>query len=443
MRRRQRAEGDHVVGSLMSLRELPWLKLLETRRFRRLWIGAGLSMLADQAFLVALTWLVLRVAGAGVELGTVLAVASIPGIILMPLGGVVSDRFSPTPILLLASAIRTLLIFGLTLLILLDVTRLWHVYVLAGGLSAMDALYYPASMAAIPVAVDKDRLGAANSLIQGAEQVSGIAGPMISAAAVAYLGLGGSFAVNALMFLSAAAVFAKMVRAASPRTVGEVSSGSAQSSQSVPCPDEVEQQGDTGALNELLEGVRYAWQDPIVRTILLILVGINAAMVGPLYVGGATIADRHLGGVGAFGTLVAVASAGAVLGSLLAGSVERVHQRGLAVLCLTATLGVEVAAFGFVSNLAAAAALALAIGVSASCLGVINVAWLQERSAPELTGRVMSLALFATVALDPVSFALAGILVEVNLKAMFLGAGALLLLTASLGAASRRMRDSD
>src|SRR5829696_7213369 len=36
---------------------------LEARSFRRLWAGAGLSMLADQAFLVALTWLVLRVTG--------------------------------------------------------------------------------------------------------------------------------------------------------------------------------------------------------------------------------------------------------------------------------------------------------------------------------------------------------------------------------------------
>ncbi|HEX7170373.1 MAG TPA: hypothetical protein VF206_06035, partial [Rubrobacter sp.] len=68
---------------------------LEGLSFRRLWAGAGLSMLADQAFLVALTWLVLRLAGSGAELGAVLAVASVPGAILMPLGGVLSDRSSP------------------------------------------------------------------------------------------------------------------------------------------------------------------------------------------------------------------------------------------------------------------------------------------------------------------------------------------------------------
>jgi MFS family permease len=99
-----------VPKPLLRLRELTWFKLLQARPFRWLWLGAGLSMLADQAFLVALTWLVLRVAGAGVELGTVLAVASIPGIVLMPLGGVISDRFPPTLILLLSSVVRAMLL---------------------------------------------------------------------------------------------------------------------------------------------------------------------------------------------------------------------------------------------------------------------------------------------------------------------------------------------
>jgi MFS family permease len=195
----------------MRLRELPWLKLLEVRRFRWLWIGAGISMLADQAFLVALTWLVLRVSGSGVEMGTVLAVASLPGILLMPVGGVISDRFSPTPVLLLANAVRTLLLSGLAALVLLGATQLWHVYAIAGALSAMDALYYPASMAIIPTVVEKARLGAANALIQGAEQVSGVAGPAIAASTVAFLGLGSSFLLNALMFLAAAAAFASMI----------------------------------------------------------------------------------------------------------------------------------------------------------------------------------------------------------------------------------------
>ena len=112
-------------------------------------------------------------------------------------------------------------------------------------------------------------------------------------------------------------------------------------------------------------------------------------------------------------------------------------------LALTASLGLEVAAFCLITTLTVSIILALAIGATASFLAVINISWLQERTEPGLTGRVMSLAVFATTALDPISFALAGVVVEVNLNATFVGAGALLLLTASLGATSRTTREVD
>lgn len=112
-------------------------------------------------------------------------------------------------------------------------------------------------------------------------------------------------------------------------------------------------------------------------------------------------------------------------------------------LSLTGVLGIVVAAIAFVPNLAVAVALAIAIGGTASFLGVITISWLQERAEPGLLGRVMSLAMFSAVALDPISFVLAGILVGINLTAMFVGTGALLLFTTILGAASRTMRVVD
>ncbi len=194
---------------------------------------------------------------------------------------------------------------------------------------------------------------------------------------------------------------------------------------------------------QVSEGVRYVWRDPVIRALLLILVGINLAMIGPLYVGGATLAEARLGGAGAFATLVAVAGVGSLVGAAGAGFIGQPGRRGLLVLVLTAALGLFVGAVALVPNLPAAAALAFAIGAAASYLGVTNISLLQERSEPRLTGRVMSLAMFAAVSLDPVSFVGAGLLVELSLTAVFLSAGVLLLLTALLGATSGAFRRSD
>ena len=387
-------------------------------------------MLADQAFLVALTWLVLRVAGSGAELGAVLAVASVPGAVLMPVGGVLSDRSSPALIMICASAGRILLLALLTALILTDATQLWHVYVIAAGLSALDALYYPASMSVVPALVTQDRLGAANALVQGAEQVSGILGPALAGALLALLGLGASFGATTVLFLVATALFGALASAAKPTRT-----------QAHDAPEE--ERGRSSTRAELIEGARYVLRDPVIRSLLLIVLGTNLAMMGPLYVGGAVLSESRLGGAGAFGTLVAAAGVGSLIGIVGAGSITNFRRRGLIELSLTGLLGIVVAAIAFVPNLAVALVVATAIGGTASFLGIITISWLQERTEPRLIGRVMSLAMFSAVALDPISFALAGILVGINVTAMFVGAGALLLLTAVLGAASRTMREVD
>jgi MFS family permease len=207
--------------------------------------------------------------------------------------------------------------------------------------------------------------------------------------------------------------------------------------------DEETDGAQSRALGSFVEGINYVWRDGVIRSLLMILLGTNLAMMGPLYVGGAVLAESRLGGAGAFGVLVASAGVGALIGIMVAGSVSRFRRRGLIELGLTGLLGVIVGAIAFVPNLLTAVVLATAIGATASFLGVITISWLQERAQPGMIGRVMSLAMFSAVALDPISFALAGLLVQLDLTAMFLAAGTLLLLTAVAGAASSTMREVD
>jgi hypothetical protein len=418
----------------MSTRGLALLlSPLKVTAFRRTWFGSSLAMLADQAFLVSLTWLVLKITDSGAALGVVLAVASVPGIVLTPLGGVLSDRLSPITVMSSANAARAALMGILTLLVLTDATRTWHVCLLAGGLSALDALYYPASMSVTPILVHRDRLKAANALVQGVEQISSVLGPALAGLLLAAFGLYFDLGAIAVLFLVAAVAFATVARSfpSAARTADA---------------DEAEgatQEEHTGALPALVEGTRYAWSDPVIRTIMLILIGINLAMAGPIYVGGSILAETRLGGAGAFATLVAVGGVGSLVGAVAAGSSARIRRRGLVELVCTAALGLGVGGLAFSPNLFVASTLAALIGMTASFLAVINISWLQERSEPGLTGRVMSLAMFSAIALDPISYVLAGMLVEINLTVAFLAAGGLLLFTALLGATSRTMRTVD
>jgi hypothetical protein len=104
----------------------------------------------------------------------------------------------------------------------------------------------------------------------------------------------------------------------------------------------------------------------------------------------------------------------------------------------TAALGLALGTLGFVSSLLVAVTIVAGMGVGAGYLGVVLMAWLQERTKPNLHGRVMSLMMFAAVGVDPLTYALMGVLSGLDLKIMLAAAGSLLVMAALLGVAAAR-----
>ncbi len=414
--------------------------------FRRLFVGESIAVFADQMLLVALTLLALRVVGSGFALGSVLAVAAIPGALLMPLGGWVSDRFSPAGVLLLCGIGRTLLASALASIVFLEVSSLWPLYALAGTLGVLNALYYPASLSTVPAILkDKALLGAGNALVMGTQQVSEMAGPVLAASVFALFGVGAVFGINALMFGAAAILFglvASGARRTTETSLGEEAPAEASSRQKRHqlADPERPSEASQGPVAGIVEGIRYAWRDPLLRTMLFALALLSFSTSGPLRVGGAMLAQTRLGGAETFGVLLSAFGAGSLIGLVVAGSLVRTGRRGEDLIVGTAALGLGLGTLGFVSSLFLAAALVLGMGAAAGYLGVVLMAWLQERTKPSLHGRVMSLMMFAAVAVDPLSYALMGVLSELDLRIMFAAAGSLLAITALLGAASRTVR---
>jgi MFS family permease len=77
------------------------------------------------------------------------------------------------------------------------------------------------------------------------------------------------------------------------------------------------------------------------------------------------------------------------------------------------------------------------MGIGGGIIGVIGLTWLQQQTAISMQGRMMSLVMFAAVALDPFSQALSGLLVEINLTYLFITAGCMMLVTALVSYMSR------
>lgn len=423
-----------MAGVLDRVSKAAIWRPLREKAFRRLFVGEGFSLLADQAFFVALTLLVVRSAGPGIELGSVLAVAAIPGALLMPLGGALSDRYSPAALMVASSVGRVFLMAFVAALVLSGSVDLWHLYLFGGLLSVLDALYYPASLSVVPTVVGREKLTAANALVQGAEQASQTVGPVLAAFAVATVGLGVTFGANALLFLASVLAFVGLLRSLKRR--GRT-------------PD-AEGAGGRGAgaaspigFGGMLEGVRYAWGDPVLRGLIFFLAVLSVASFGPVVVGGAALAEERLGGAGSFGVLLSGFGVGSLAGLLVAGLLTNSRRRGPTLLGVMAVFGLGLGALGFVPNLAWALGVAAVMGVGVGYLSVTIVAWLQERVEAAVLGRVMGLVSFSFIALDPVSFALTGLLMEIGLAATFVVAGSAVLSAVGLATVTGTLKNFD
>ena len=141
--------------------------LLRDRNVAWLMGGSLVSLLGDQFTLVALPWLVLRLTGDTLVLGTVLALLGIPRALFILLGGALVDRHSPQRVLMLSKHFNTVLLGTLALLVLFDRLTLPLVYALALGIGLSTAFSIPAATSMLPQVVAPQQLPAANGLLMG------------------------------------------------------------------------------------------------------------------------------------------------------------------------------------------------------------------------------------------------------------------------------------
>ena len=413
--------------------------VLRLRDFRLLWLGEGISLLGDQFYLIALPWLVLQLTGSGLAVGGVLALAGIPRAVFMLVGGALTDRYSPRIIMLASNLGRFILVGLLTLLTLTGLIQMWMVYAFALAFGLADAFFFPASASIIPQIVDKEDLSTANAIVQGTAQISLFIGPALAGALIAVLGqgqvvngeanpdlqgIGLAFAFDSMtFFVSLITLWFMRTR---PREVN---------------PDDVAQSDNM--LASIREGLISVWHDRTLRAFFIIAAGINFLVTGPIAVGIPYLADTRLPeGAAAFGIIMSLFGGGLLVGTVLAGVLPKPKPQhlGSLLIVIISGLGFGLIPLGLVYSTAAAAVIVLLMSVTNGYVSIIFITWLQGRTPPERLGRTMSLLMFATNGLQPISSALAGALVEIDVTGLFVVAGGLLILLTMVSAFNPAVR---
>lgn len=396
---------------------------LRSPGMRRLWPGQIAALLAAEIHLVVIAWLALELTGSGVALGAVLGVGLLPRIVFTLIGGVAADRVGHRRVLISCNATRAVVVAALAAATTAGLVQVWHLYLAGLLLGSVTSFYTPAIFSAVPRECAPADLRAGNALMRGTAEAAGVIGPATGGALVAWAGTGPAMWVTASLYAAAFTLMAILLRPGSPADAASDAPGPLTS----PAPH-----GPQSLLDDLLAGFAAVRSDPFLLRVLVLIAVAALALSGPITVGIPWLAREEFGvTAAAFGLLLAMWTAGSLLGVLVAGSAAKTPPWRTLVAILTVVLTASLVTLGLVRELSAAAVCLLLMGTAAGAFNVFLITWLQERTEPARLGRLMSLAEAAELLASPASYLIAGLMLDVSAPILFSGAAAIFVIGAA------------
>jgi len=392
--------------------------VLRSRPYQLLWGAQFASLLAGFFNYVAVAWLALQLTGSSLAVGSVLAAASIPMAVLMLVGGAASDRFSARATMLGAGLVRGVVVALLAILTLTSSLQFWHLLAAAVLVGATTAFFVPAGQAMLPRVVSGEQLQAGNALLNLSRTAAMVLGSAAAGVVVAAVGAGSALAVDAAASVLAAALVLPL-------------HGSRNRSAA--------RQGST--LGDVREGLVYAWRDTPLRVMLIVIGVLNLGALGAIEVGLPTLAfQRFSEGATALGTTFAAWGIGSTVGAIVAGTRPTPTRFGFSIVAMVALIGAGIAAAGLAPSLPILIGVMVVLGLVEGAGTTILMSWLQRRTDASMQGRVMAIAMLASVGLEPFALAVAGAVAAQDLGLLFWASAVVIELTAVGAALSRSVR---
>ncbi len=379
---------------------------LQVPNFRLFFYGQSISLVGTWMQTVAQSWLVYTLTRSSTALGAVVAIQTLPVLVLGPYAGVIADRTDKRRLMVVLQAVMGLQALVLGVLAITHLVTFWEVCVLAAALGLNNTFENPARQSFVLEMVGSENVRNAVSLNSTMVNAARAVGPAVAGVIIASAGAGACFLLNALSFAAVVYSLLRMNKAALQ-----------------PSPPARRAKG------QLREGLSYVAHEPSLGVPLLMM-----ALVGTLayefQVSLPVLAkDTFHGNAETYGFLTAAMGIGAVMGGLFTATRGKIGLRPFTI--GAAMFGVAML-FAAVSPVLVTEYLALALvgWGSVSFLATGN-STLQVNASPSMRGRVMALWAVAFLGSTPIGGPAIGWVVAAAGARVGLGVGSLSCLVAT------------
>jgi MFS family permease len=361
------------------------LRAFNHRNFRLFAGGQIISLTGTWMQTVAQSWLVYRLTGSSLLLGTVGFAGQIPVFLLAPIGGIAADHANRRTVIIATQTASMLLAGLLAVLTLEGAVRVWHVIAISALFGVVNAFDIPARQSFLVDMVGKDDL--MNAIAMNSSMFNGarVLGPGVAGLLVAALGEGWCFLLNAVSYI-AVIVGLLMMRVSTGR--GRRPAGS--------------------PVRAMVRGFSYVRHTVPVRDLLLLLglvsmVGMPYTVLMPIF------ADKILhGGARGLGILMSATGAGALSGALFLATRSSVRGLGRWVAIASTGFGVSMVLFAFSPFFWLSAFLLVPTGGFMMLQMAASNTLVQAMVPDDLRGRVMAVYSMMFMGMAPIGSLFAG-----------------------------------
>ncbi len=348
---------------------------------------------ANGISMIAFPWLILELTGSASAAGLLGAITALPLLVSFLFAGVFVDIVGRRKVAVVSD------LLSMTSVALVPILSIWFdlTFWPLAALAVLGAVFDPAGISAresmLPEAARTAGLGLerANGIHEAIWGAAYLIGPGVGGLAIGFFGATTTFWLSAAMFLVGALImFAVRVPGAGRPA---------------------EHERPSGVWASTVEGVRFVWDDRVLRTVALVsmvIVGFWLPVEGvvlPVYFEGLGQPER-------LGITVMALSAGGIVGALLYGAVGNRFSRRLAFVTAMSGAGFAVLGMALLPPFMLLLAFAVLAGLFYGPVGPVVNLMIQHRSPGTMRGRVVGLLTSAAYVSGPIGYLISGPLVE-------------------------------
>jgi DHA3 family macrolide efflux protein-like MFS transporter len=379
--------------------------VFRNRNFTLLWTGQLVSTIGDALTSLAASILVFRVTDSALSVGLMLMATAAPSLLVGLIAGVFVDRFDRKRIMVAADLTRAVLVLLIPVLVPINIVWLYVIVLLT---SAVSQFFNPAHSSVLPEVASDEELAAANSFMAISSFGSTAVGFAASGLIASRFPIEWAFYLDGLTFLiSALCIFFMRIE-----------------------PLEIEGQTNVAmVVNNIRNGAKFLYEEPILRSLLLISIpillsmGLWNSLLLPFAERGLNASEFE------FGIQEALTSVGFVLGSLLMARLgDRLREGQWYSIGIIGT-GLITALYSRVASIPHAIGLVFVYGFLKAPSAITRRLLIQRHTLRENRGRVTSVFLVSGNVVVLLGMAAAGLADVVDIRIMLLSSGFLWLVS--------------